>query len=226
MMHAQALFLRRHAMPLLALLGILTACESPTATRPTFAYDPTALTGGQLYRWASGSTIRVFIVPPPVGSALDLVGATSVAVAQWNDLPLFREFRLVSATSAAEANVVVMARGATAPVAPSTTCPFDARGSAGYTYFCPSAGRAARLSLTGTSGGAVSVLVSIEVGKAGTQAALEALLVHEFGHVLGIGGHSLTPTDVMFGAPTVTAPSGRDAQTLQYLLGQKPAILL
>lgn len=226
MMRERLLPLRRRAMPLLALLGMLAGCEAPTATRPTFAYDPTALTGGQLYRWASGSTIRVFIVPPPVGSALDLVGATSVAVAQWNDLPLFREFRLVSATSAAEANVVVMARGTTSPVAPSTACPFDARGSAGYTYFCPSGGRASRLSITGITATEATVLVSIDVGKSGTQSTLEALLVHELGHVLGIGGHSLTPTDVMYGVPTVTIPSGRDAQTLQYLLGQKPAILL
>jgi len=206
-----------------AMLGV-AGCESPTLARPGFAYDPTSLTNGQVYRWASGSRVKVWIVPTSAGSGPDLASAVATAVAEWNALPVFREYRLEGAASIAEANIVVVARTAPVPLAPATACPF-LPGGAGYTYICPQGGRAVRLAANGAPTTA-SVLISIDVGRASTQTALDAIVSHEFGHALGIGGHSLTAQDVMFGAPTIVTPSDRDAQTMQFLLGARPDVIL
>ena len=204
----------------------LGACDAPTLARPVAAYDPTSLTNGQLYRWASGRTIRVWVAPPAAGTPVDLAGAVAQAIVRWNDLPLFKEFRLVRAESMGEAEVLVVDRGAPLPIQPAAGCAFDPRGSLGYTYFCPSGGNAARLALSTGSPSRASVVVSLQVAGVGSQTSLLALVTHEFGHVLGIGGHSPAATDVMFGTPTATEPSGRDAQTLQFVLGERPRILL
>ena len=207
-------------------LVAMGACEVPTLSRPGAAYDPTSLTNGQLYRWASGRTIRIWVVPPAAGTPFDLTGAVAEALAQWNDLPLFREFRLVRATAITEADVLVMDRSTPLPFVPVTGCGFEARGSLGFTYFCPVGGRAARLTLTGGGQSLASVVISVQVAGVSTQSALDALVAHEFGHMLGIGGHSPLASDVMFGVPTVSTPSGRDAQTLQFVLGERPRVIL
>jgi predicted Zn-dependent protease len=41
--------------------------------------------------------------------------------------------------------------------------------------------------------------------------------MHEFGHSLGIFRHSPTPTDLMYGDPTVSQPSERDRNTAEVL---------
>jgi predicted Zn-dependent protease len=64
------------------------------------------------------------------------------------------------------------------------------------------------------------------VGRTSSQEVLNAVVAHEFGHALGIGGHSPNAQDVMFGAPTVSVPTGRDAQTLQFVLGERPRFTL
>jgi predicted Zn-dependent protease len=205
---------------------LLIGCDAPTLARPGAAYDPTSLSNGQLYRWASGRTIRVWVVPPAAGTPVDLTGAVAQAIVRWNDLPLFREFRLVRAESSGEAEVLVADRGAPLPVQPAAGCPFDPRGAPGHTYFCPAGGTAARLALASGAASRVSVVISLQLSGVSSQATLQALVSHEIGHALGIGGHSPMATDVMFATPTVTEPSGRDAQTLQFVLGERPRVLL
>ncbi|AGY56424.1 PDZ domain-containing protein [Gloeobacter kilaueensis] len=54
---------------------------------------------------------------------------------------------------------------------------------------------------------------------------VEAVAVHEFGHVLGLWGHSDNSEDIMF--PEVsgaTVPSGRDVRTLQRLFSRPPDV--
>lgn len=207
------------------LLGTTLACDTPTLARPLAAYDPTMLTGGQLYRWPSGSRVRYYIVPP-ADSTLDLRTAAQTAASVWNQLPMFKEFKLEPAASLAEANLVVLDRPSPLPVAPAAVCAYAPGNSKGYTYFCPQGGQAVKLALTSGGNSTVSVIVSVDVGALANQTELETILAHEFGHALGIGAHSPNSRDLMFGAPTVSVPSIRDAQTLQFLLGERPAFTL
>jgi hypothetical protein len=222
----------RRAMPrwfaaagLALLAGLLAGCDAPTLARPVFAYDPTSLTAGQLYRWPGGSTVKVWFIQPN-DLTRDVRVAVLAAMTEWNDLPLFGEYRLEPAATLADANILVLDQSTALPVVPATACPFDPRGSAGYTYFCPEGGRAVRLAAVGGGTTRTSVVIRLDVGRTSSQEALNAVVAHEFGHALGIGGHSPNALDVMFGAPTVSVPTNRDAQTLQYLLGERPRFTL
>jgi hypothetical protein len=216
---------RRCAFPFLVLpLLLLAGCDAPTAARPEAAYSPTSLTGGVLYRWPNGSTLRVWVEPDADG---ELASATQKAMARWNALSAFDEFRLERASTLAEANVVVYDRSVANPMG-TGDCLFDPRGS-GYTYFCLTEGDGGvAMRLPTSSGGTtnVSVVISVDRGRLETLALYDAVVAHELGHALGIGGHSPDAGDLMFGAPVVSVPTRRDEQTLLYVLGQRPAAFL
>jgi predicted Zn-dependent protease len=206
-------------------VAALAACDAPTVSRPAAAYSPTSLTNGQLYRWASGTTVRVWHIQP-ADSTRDVFRATQVALAEWNSVPQLREYRLESATSLERANIVIVDRTTPLPLSPASSCPFDARSSTGYTYFCVSGNRAQRLTTTNGAATDVSVIIRLDVAGMASQAVLESVVLHEMGHALGIGGHSSDTADVMFGNPTARFLSGRDVQTMQFLLGERPQFTL
>lgn len=216
-------FLRKATAATLALIA--AACDAPTVARPAFAYNPTQLSGGQLYRWPSGTTITVYVAPQPLGATLDLFSAADNALAEWNDLPLFDEYQLVLG-GLTEADLIIVDRASPLPVTPAAACPFNAGNAAGATYFCPVNGRAVPLAAAGGGTTRATVVVSVDAGRLGTQTRLDAVVAHELGHALGIGGHSDDAADLMFASPTVRRPSNRDAQTLQFVLGERPAVLL
>jgi predicted Zn-dependent protease len=58
-----------------------------------------------------------------------------------------------------------------------------------------------------------------------TDAAFAALILHEMGHALGIGGHSTDPLDAMAAVPTAGVVTSRDSRTLRYVV-HRPAELL
>lgn len=215
------------ALGLAALLGAIS-CETPTAARPVAAYDPTTLTNGLLYRWTSGTTVRVWVVSQAVLSPFNLAVAVGQGMEQWNGVRQFGEFTLALAEQIEDADLVVYDRDQPPP-AQVGSCPFDPRNSAGYTYFCPGGGeppRAEQLPLTSNPSSSVSVVIRIDLGRVTSQAGLNAVVAHELGHALGIGGHSDDPLDLMFGSPSVQVPSAKDAATLRFLLGQPPGLLL
>jgi hypothetical protein len=204
------------------------ACETPTATRPDAAYNPTTLTNGLLYRWESGKTIRVWIVPSAPLAPFDLGVATRSGMVEWNTVPQFGEFTFASAERIEDADLIVYDREQPAPTEVGA-CTFDPRSSAGYTYFCPDGGeplRAERLPLTSDPSYSVSLVIRVDFGRVTSQAGLNAVVAHELGHAIGVGGHSDQPLDLMFGLPTVLTPSVRDGATLRFLLGQPPDLIL
>jgi predicted Zn-dependent protease len=216
----------RHArVALIVSAACLGGCEAPTVARPLPAYSPTSLTNGQLYRWPNGSTVRVWHIQP-ADSTRDVFRATQIALAEWNAVPRLREYRLEAAPSLERANIVIVDRTTALPVSPATSCPFDARGSTGYTYFCVNGNRALRLNTPGGGATEVSVIIRLDVAGMASQAVLESVVLHEMGHALGIGGHSPETADVMFGNPIARFLSGRDVQTLHFLLGERPQFTL
>ncbi len=219
---------RPHPRALALALLLLLGCDSPTAARPAFAYDPTTLTRGQVYRWPSGRRILVWTQLNSADASLDLARAVRQSMGDWNSLTQFAEFELTAAASAVEADVIVYDRATPLPVS-TGSCVFDPQNSAGYTYFCPTGTNpttAQRLTLSPGPGGRATVVIRVDRGRVADQTAYQALVSHEIGHALGIGGHSDQARDLMFGAPSVSRPSVRDAQTLRYLLGLKPDITL
>lgn len=215
---------RRPAQWALLATLLAAACDNPTAVRPDFAYDPTELTGGLLYRWSTGATVRVFVEPMTVGT-VDLPLSTLRAVQSWNAVPQKREFTLEVVTNRDAADVIVYDRSVPQPVVPGS-CPFNPSGAAGYTYFCPLNGRAERLRPIGSTRLTTAIVIRVDMTTTATQAALDALVAHEMGHAVGIGGHSPQTTDVMYTRPTVRIPTDRDRNTLRNLLGRVADITL
>ena len=203
---------------------IAAACDSPTVIRPDFAYDPTALTGGLLYRWSTGARVRVFVEPMGAGS-VDLASAVQRAVSAWNAVPQAREFTLDVVTNRDVADVIVYDRSLPQPVV-TGSCPFNPSGAAGYTYFCPINGRAERLRPLASTVLTTAIVIRVDMTTTATQAALDALVAHEVGHAVGIGGHSPQSTDVMYTRPTVRTPTDRDRNTLRNVLGRAADITL
>lgn len=216
------------AMAACMLAAGVVSCDAPSSTRPDFAYDPTTLSRGQLYRWASGRQISVWAEVGTGLSTVDLGAAVRQAITTWNAVPQFAEFKLSMASSIKDADIVVYDRATAVPVS-AGSCAFDPQGSAGYTYFCPAGASpttAQKLALIAGGASHISVLIRVDRGRVTDQSGYVALVTHEFGHAVGIGGHSDTPSDVMFGLPTVATPTTRDRSTLQSLLGKRPDITL
>ena len=215
---------RRSATRALMTSLLLLGCESPTVIRPDFAYNPTDLTGGQLYRWSTGARVRVFVEPMGAGS-VDLASAVQRAVSAWNAVPQAREFTLDVVTNRDVADVIVYDRSLPQPVI-TGSCPFNPSGAAGYTYFCPINGRAERLRPLASTVLTTAIVIRVDMTTTATQAALDALVAHEVGHAVGIGGHSPQSTDVMYTRPTVRTPTDRDRNTLRNVLGRAADITL
>lgn len=200
------------------------ACDTPTTAPSGFAYDPTGLTGGQLYRWDTGRRVNVYVVPGSAGSA-QITAAVDAAMPRWNAVPRGETVTLQRTTVAAQANIVVYDNVSPLPVLTPDDCPFSTLSALGYTYFCARAGRAVPLPFA-TGGGTATVVIRLDLSRTTATSPLDAVVMHELGHAIGIGGHSQSDTDVMFALPRTTTVSGRDTQTLRYLLAQAANVLL
>jgi hypothetical protein len=222
------------ALGLALLAAVVASCDAPSVAPEEPGYDPTQLTGGQVYRWEQGRTIAVYVDETDAPEGFDLAAATGVAVARWNAVARYGQYELATTPRSSEADVVIRFR-----FAPSIVDLMDcepAGSGAGRTAFCTDTSPVRVLPFLGTGGGRVKVEVYVDP-EAATDAQLQAfgvtrqqffqgLVTHEFGHVLGIGGHSGDPADVMNGFPRVQAPSADDVRALDWVWLRAPDLLL
>ncbi len=207
------------------MLVAAAACTDAAAPRvDPPAYDPTQLSGGVVYRWPTGTTISVFVDPTAV-SGVDLAGATAAGMAAWKSALGGSEFAFRTSTSAADADVIVHVSAAPRLVA-LAGCADPPAFAGGVTFFCPARDSALTLPLSGASAGHVKMDITINPAATNTANPLSALVTHELGHAVGIGGHSPNALDVMYASPAVTAPSARDIATLRWVVRQPIGIRL
>lgn len=200
-------------------LLIGAACSEPAAPRlDPPAYDPTQLSG-VLYRWPTGRTVAIYTDPTAVSAGTDLAGATVAAMAAWKNALDGNQFAFRTATSAADADVIVHVSGAPRLVG-LAGCAEPPTFAGGVTFFCPAADSALTLPLANGATGRVKVDISINPAATSAANPLLALVTHELGHAVGIGGHSPDALDVMHGSPAVSTPSARDIATLRWLVRQ------
>lgn len=225
---SRAMLALRAAMVALAAAGAIGGCDAPTEARPLPDYEPTSLTGGIVYRWSNGSRLRIWTQPDDTPGTIDLTLAVRHAITVWRDVPRFGELTLSTTTDPLDADIIVYDRATPEPVQPGSCAPTIGNAS-GFTYFCRSpldSTRAERLRLTNGTVTRASVLIRVDKGRVQSQGGYNALVAHELGHALGIGGHSPRTDDLMFGNPQVDTPSPRDAATLRHLLGLRPDLRL
>lgn len=197
------------------------ACTDAAAPRvDPPAYDPTQLSGGLVYRWPTGTTIAVFVDPTAVDDGVDLAGATAAAMAAWKAALGGSQFAFRAAASAADADVIVHVSAAPRRVG-LAGCAEPPTFVGGVTFFCPARDSALTLPLVGgPATGRVKLDITINPAATNATNTLRALVTHELGHAVGIGGHSPDALDVMFAQPSVSLPSSRDVSTLRWLVRQ------
>jgi hypothetical protein len=170
-----------------------------------------------------GKTIRIFVDTTAQPAGADLRSAVTGGIGKWAGTLYFRETGAALTGSTLTADVIF--HFSTAPMLVGTgACGAAATPAGGVTYFCASQNfdsveTLPRLALDGVEGH-VKIDVTIDRSRAADDAQFRALVAHELGHVFGIGKHSPTRTDLMFGAPTAAGPTDRDAATLRFALHQ------
>lgn len=197
----------------------------PTVPAESPAYDPTRLTGGVVYRWALGVAVAIHVDTTGQDAlGVDLREAAARGLEAWRPTWRYAELRPRLVASAADADVVIQLADAP-PLVQLAGCASGIAGAAGRTVLCAAGDTARTLPLLAPGDpGRVKVAVELDghavSGASHAVTLLDALVAHELGHVLGIGGHSPLPTDLMYAAPAVARPSQRDAATLRYVLHQ------
>ena len=217
-----------------AAAALLAACDAPTTAAPVTKYDPTAGTGGLVYHWTPGRTIALYVDETAQSDTLDIRAAVRQAVAVWEEVAIFDEYSFRFTNDPRDADVVV--HYADAPrIVDVMDCAPSGTGD-GLTVFCGDVPEAAVLPLLDGGGGRVKVDVYLD--PEGVEAAIlsmagltrqeyfAVLAAHELGHVLGLGAHSPFDEDIMRPVPLARRPSRGDAETLRWVIGQRPDIRL
>ena len=215
---------------LVAAAALALACgggDAPTTPRESepaydpraFAFDESGALHGYLYHWATGRTVRVYVDPTAEPQGSDLRAAVVAGASLWAGTVRNGEVSIAVASSPAQADVIVHYGDAPRLVGPGGCAP-PASGGVGATFLCPDFDGAtlATLPLLAGGGGSVKMDVAVYRGAVADEAQFRRVVAHELGHVLGIGAHSPSSADLMFGSPAVSAPSPADGRTLRYVL--------
>lgn len=199
----------------------LASCDSPTMTAFDPAYDPTTLTSGLFYHWPPGHDVTIYVDLSQAVAGTDLDAAVREGIAAWTSAGLLGEIRMRVVTDLRAANVIVHHSAATR-LWQTEGCEPIPTSAGGATYFCVEETLdAVTFDLNDGSDGRAKMDVSVNRGAVDTDAEFRAVVIHELGHVLGIGGHSPNATDLMFGSPQQGTPTLDDIRTLRYVLAHK-----
>lgn len=223
---------------LLAALS-LAACDGPIVPPNTTAdiYDfrlPTV--PPSVIRWPSGTRVRVHVAGAAGARADSLSAGLARGAAEWNRHALYGEYEVVRASSLGAADVVLRWSDEPSPVDMTECAPELA---SAVTTFCLSADDPSRLHVfplarppvfdppivdpDATS--SVRFVITLLGTPAANSEAVSRLVLHELGHVLGIGRHSPDAGDLMAaGVPTRHSLSSADIATIQILYHTRPDI--
>jgi predicted Zn-dependent protease len=200
----------------------VAACDSPVVGPENVAYNPSPPPESLTYHWPLGKTLSIYVDPTGVPAGADLAATVRHASMVWASVIYYREFDFRFSANPSDADVIV--HYGTAPLLVDTLdC--NRQAETGVTFFCNDGNVIQVLPLLSGAPGRVKMDVSVSHPPAGGAEAFRAIVAHEFGHVVGIGGHSPDAQDLMFGAPAVTAPTERDARTLRTVLHLPSALV-
>jgi len=200
-------------------LGLLVACDTPTVPADAPAYEASALTGFT-YHWGPGRTLSILVDDAAAPPGTDLRRDVHDGMTQWARAVRLGEIRWTLVADPTLADLII--RHTTTPTRiGEVPCPRFGLLAAGVTFFCVTDGQQARtLPLLSGDPSRVKMEVIVNRARADDDEHFRAIILHELGHVLGLGVHSSTSTDVMFSFPRRTTPSADDARTLRHLLGR------
>jgi hypothetical protein len=201
------------ALPALLALAALSSCaEVGAPERPApYAYSITLPNGFQLiFRWpASALPMRVW-----VAEGGDLPRAVEDGLRLWEGVALYGEFRGVVVADSTQADVIVTQGD------PEQPGPGAILACSAVTFWDVNADSTIALPF--------HMILRPRVGWSSGDVAdcYHVVAAHELGHPLGLLLHSDDPADLMYGAPSVSAPSPRDRATFAVLYHTTPTVRL
>jgi hypothetical protein len=210
------------------LCALVASCETPSIPVAAAGYDPESLVPF-IYHWSGGHDIAIYVDTTDATPGADLPGTVQNAIAAWEPVGRLGEVRLHTVTDMHDADVIVhfmyVRRLIASPDDPENPgaplcSPQDA--GSGFTWLCVTSDlHAVGFLFTDGSDGHVKMDVAVSRTAVPDQAAFQSVVMHEMGHVLGIGAHSPNIDDLMFVRPRASGPTDADAQTLRFILSQR-----
>lgn len=204
------------------------ACETPSIPVVPAGYDPESLVPF-IYHWSAGHDIAVYVDTTDATPGTDLPASVEQAIAAWEPVGRLGEVRLHTVSDMHAADVIVhfmnvrrLIASPDDPDNPGTPLCSPQDTGSGYTWLCITSDlQAVSFLFTDGSDGHVKMDVAVSRTAVPDDAAFRSVVMHEVGHVIGIGAHSPNIDDLMFVRPRALAPTDNDAQTLRFILSQR-----
>lgn len=197
--------------PVLAQRALLEARRRfQYSVRATYLDSVFASPDSVIRRWPDDATIRVAIAPDSAGS--ERIAAVHAAMRSWESLGVGIRFVTVSDTASADLQIRWVEHFEPEPAD-------SARSGVSRTGWAEMTGDG-----RGVIVSAVVTLARLHQTRVLEREELQAVAVHELGHVLGLP-HSADRRDVMYPTVQVAGPSGRDRASIVLLYTLPPGPL-